>query len=280
MSTEEPKPGSSPNEEGKVEPPSALPGAPDSPPANVDAAVAWPPPEAAPGAEGAPGAEAAPAGAADAAPAAEPAQTPAGGEPAAGDSGVMTAPEAAPVAKPPASSDDDVPAATPQEEMGLSNSTLHWLEDGEQAVPGRLTEPGTMPSYDPRAPVAGRRRAILVTGGAGLIALIIAGTFYAQAEKRRAAQAPAPVVVEPARDLTTRAEAALAANRIDEALDLAHLALVADQRFADAHFVVASCQQARNQNAAAREEYRKYLELAPLGTHAAAARTALQTMPP
>ena len=85
-----------------------------------------------------------------------------------------------------------MPAATPQEEMGLSNSTLHWLEDGEQAVPSRLTEPGTMPSYDPRAPVAGRRRAVLVVGGAGLIALIVAGYFYAQAEKRRAAQAAAP----------------------------------------------------------------------------------------
>ena len=57
-----------------------------------------------------------------------------------------------------------MPAATPQEEMGLSNSTLHWLEDGEQAVPGRLTEPGSMPSYDPRAPIAGRKRAVLVVG--------------------------------------------------------------------------------------------------------------------
>ena len=44
--------------------------------------------------------------------------------------------------------------------MGLSNSTLHWLEDGEQADPSRLTEPGTMPSYDPRAPVAGRKRTV------------------------------------------------------------------------------------------------------------------------
>ena len=59
---------------------------------------------------------------------------------------------------------------TPQQEMGLSNSTLHWLEDGEQAVPGRLTEPGTMPSYDPRAPGRGSPRArVVVVGGAGVV---------------------------------------------------------------------------------------------------------------
>jgi tetratricopeptide (TPR) repeat protein len=190
----------------------------------------------------------------------------------------MTAPpQPAPA---PGAKDDDIPAATPGQEMGLSDSTLHWLEDGDQAVPGRVTEPGTMPSYDPRAPVAGRRRAVLVTGGAALIALVIAGAFYMQAEQRKAAQAPAPVVVEPARDLTNRAEFALARKRYDEALELAHLALVADQRFADAHFVVATCEQARHQPAAARDAYRKYLELAPLGTHAEAARAALATLPP
>jgi len=171
-------------------------------------------------------------------------------------------------------------AAAPQEEMGLSNSTLHWLEDGEQAVPDRLTEPGSMASYDPRAPVPDRRRAYLVVGIAGAIALFIAGSFYAQSVKRRAAEAPAATAVEPARDLTTRAEAALAANRLDEALELAHLALTADPRFADAHFVVASVEKARNQSAAARDEFRKYLELAPLGTHAAEARTGLSSLPP
>jgi Tfp pilus assembly protein PilF len=120
----------------------------------------------------------------------------------------------------------------------------------------------------------------VVVGGAALVALIVAGALYSQAEKRRAAQPPAPTATEPARDLTTRAQAALAANKIDEAMDLAHLALVADQRFADAHFVVARCQQARGQAGAARDEFRKYLDLAPLGTHAAAARAALSTLPP
>ena len=66
----------------------------------------------------------------------------------------------------------------------------------------------------------------------------------------------------------------------DEAFDLAHLALVADPRFADAHFVVANVERARSQLAPARDEYRKYLELAPLGTHAAAARAALAALPP
>ena len=78
--------------------------------------------------------------------------------------------------------------------MGLSNSTLHWLEDGDQAVPGRLTEPGSMASYDPRAPVPGRRRAVLVVGLAGAVALIVAGTLFVNAQKRRAAEPPAPAV--------------------------------------------------------------------------------------
>ena len=58
----------------------------------------------------------------------------------------MTAPEQPPAEKPSAAADAAMPAAAPQEEMGLSNSTLHWLEDGDQAVPGRLTEPGSMAS--------------------------------------------------------------------------------------------------------------------------------------
>jgi hypothetical protein len=277
MSTEEPKPGSSTASDSKVEPSAADPGAKDSPaaPGNVDAAVAWPPPEAAPSDNGeAPAPEAA-SSASAAESAAESATN--NGEAKPDDSGVMTAP--AQPAKPPAAA-DEIPAATPQEEMGLSNSTLHWLEDGDQAVPGRLTEPGSMASYDPRAPVPGRRRAVLVVGLAGAVALIVAGTLFLNAQKRRAAEPPAPTAIEPARDLTNRAEAALAANKIDDALELAHLALVADPRFADAHFVVAVCKKARNQNSEARDEFRKYLELAPLGTHAADARTALTTLPP
>jgi hypothetical protein len=275
MSTEEPKPGSSAESDSKVEPSPVPSGAKDSPaaPVNVDAAVAWPPPEAAPAGDGG-----APAPASSAASAGEPA--PSNGEAKPDDSGVMTAPPQP--AKPPAAPAgvDDMPAATPQEEMGLSNSTLHWLEDGDQAVPGRLTEPGSMASYDPRAPVPGRRRAVLVVGLAGAVALIVAGTLFVNAQKRRAAEPVAPAAIEPARDLTNRAEAALTANKVDEAMELAHLALVADPRFADAHFVVGVCKQARHENNEARAEFRKYLELAPLGTHAADARAALSTLPP
>ena len=153
-------------------------------------------------------------------------------------------------------------------------------EPGEQIDAGRVTEPGSMPSYDPRAPVAGRKRAVLVVVGSGILALLIAGYFFGKAQQRQAAEPAAPAVVEPARDLTNRAEAALAANKLDEALEVAHLALVADARFADAHFVVASVKQARGEAVGARDEYRKYLDLAPLGTHAAAARTALAALPP
>ena len=277
MSTEEQKPQDSSGSAAKVEPPSAPPGATAAkPPADVDAAVAWPPPEAAPTGEAA---SASSGGETGGAPKPAPAE---GSGP--GDSGVMTAPETTAAAKSPKasqpSSGDEIPGTTPQEEMGLSNSTLHCLEAGEQAVPGRLTEPGSMASYDPRAPVPGRRRAVLVVGVAGAIALIVAGWFYAQAQKRHAAEAPAPAAVDPARDLTTRAEAALAAHRFDEALELAHLALTADPRFADAHFVVAIVEKGRNQREAARDEFRKYLELAPLGTHAAEARTGLSSLPP
>jgi len=240
---------------------------------NVDAAVAWPPPEAAPASDAG-----APAPGSSAASTAESAAS--NGEAKPDDSGVMTAPPQPAKAPAAQGAADDMPAATPQEEMGLSNSTLHWLEDGDQAVPGRLTEPGSMASYDPRAPVPGRRRAVLVVGLAGVVALIVAGTLFVNAQKRRAAEPAAPVAVEPARDLTNRAEVALAANKVDEALELAHLALVADPRFADAHFVVGVCKQARHENNEARAEFRKYLELAPLGTHAADARTALSTLPP
>ena len=106
-----------------------------------------------------------------------------------------------------------------------------------------------MPSYDPRAPVPGRKRGVLVVGLAGVAALILAAALYGQAQSRKAAEPPPAAVVEPARDLTNRAQAALAANQIDHALELAHLALTADARFADAHFVVGTVAQGRNQAA-------------------------------
>jgi hypothetical protein len=167
-------------------------------------------------------------------------------------------------------------AALPAQEMPFSNSTLHWLDDeaAEEDPSHRITVPG----YDPTAPVAGRKRAVAVVGGAGALAVVITAALYFMAPHHGAPAAP--TAAEPARDLTNRAEAALAANRAGDAMDLARLALVADPRFADAHFVVAKCDQARGENPGAREELRRYLELAPLGTHAAAAREALATLPP
>jgi len=182
-----------------------------------------------------------------------------------------------PVMLPPSEADAQVGAALPGQEMAFSDSTLHWLQDGETGRTTRPTSPtGSLASYDPRAPVAGRRRAYLVVGGAATLALLIAGTLFLQARGRPAP--PAPTSSEPARDFTARAEAALAANRVSEALDLAHLALTADPRHADAQFVLASCERARNQPQAARNAYRKYLELAPLGPHAAEARQALDSL--
>src|SRR4029078_6865641 len=117
MSTEEPKAESPPDNKVDASASSDSSTSSTSHPANVDAAVAWPPPEAAPSSTDA----------------ASPA-----------DSGVMTAAESSPAKKPaakPETSADDaqMPAAAPQEEMGLSNSTLHWLGGGDQAVPAAVT---------------------------------------------------------------------------------------------------------------------------------------------
>ncbi len=230
--------------------------------AGTEADPAWPPREAAPR---------------DVAPDDPATMTlPATSEPAAGKKSAADAQ----VVMLPTEADAQVGAALPGQEMGFSDSTLHWLEDGETTGTHRTTSPtGSLPSYDPRAPIAGRKRAVLVVGGAGALALIVAGTLFFQARSRPAPAVPAVTKVEPARDLTARAEAALAANQISEALDLAHLALAADQRHADAHFVMAKSERARNQSSAARDEYRKYLELAPLGLHAAEARQALDSLP-
>jgi hypothetical protein len=218
------------------------------------ASSATPPETAAPDAAASSSAEP-PRAASSAAPDAEPAK-PAAASPAAGEGG----------------------AALPAEEMPFSNSTLHWLDDADQAQTEDPSHRITVPGYDPTAPVAGRRRAVLVVGGAGALAIIVTCVLYLMAPRRPVVAEPP--AAEPARDLTVRAEAALDANKIGEAVDLARLALVADARFADAHFVVGMCDKARNEIPGAREELRRYLELAPLGTHAAAAREALAALPP
>jgi tetratricopeptide (TPR) repeat protein len=231
-------------------PPAAAPAESDEP--------AWPPAEAQPEAT-------APAPA-------EPAPTPA----TAKDEAVLTKPEELP----PAQSDEQL-AAEPNQEMGLSESTLHWLVDGEQAVDPVAQDPGTAPHYDPRAPVAGRKRTVAVIGGAAIAAFVVAIALHGQAARNRAAAGtPAVATAEPAAVLTQRAGAALAQGRVGEALDLANLALGSDPRFSDAYIVVGKVQRDTGRLPESRDAYRKYLELAPLGTHAEEARAALGALPP
>jgi hypothetical protein len=169
-------------------------------------------------------------------------------------------------------------ASEPKQEMGLSESTLHWLVDGEQALEPRENEPGTGPVYDSHAPVAGRKRTVAVIGGAAVAAFAIAMLLHGQAARH---ETPAEVpTADSASVLTQRAEAALGAGRSGEAMDLAHLAIVADPRAAEAYFVVGRVERDSGRQTEARDAFRKYLELAPLGTHAQEARDALASLPP
>jgi hypothetical protein len=171
------------------------------------------------------------------------------------------------------------PAAEPSQEMGLSESTLHWLVDGEKPVEPVANDPATQPHYDPRAPVAGRKRTVALIGGAAVLAFIVALLLHGQAANNRAA-VEAPARAEPAAVLTQRAEAALTAGRSGEAMELARLAIGVDGRSSDAYIVVGKLQRDSGRLADARDAFRKYLELAPLGTHAQEARDALTTLPP
>jgi hypothetical protein len=172
----------------------------------------------------------------------------------------------------------DDPASEPKQEMGLSESTLHWLVDGEQPIEASEPNPILVPVYDPHAPVAGRKRTFAIIGGAAIVALGIAAVLHAQAVSHRAAVV-APTV-ETAGLLIRRAVDALAQGRRVEAMDLAHLAIATDPGFADAYVVIGAIQRSNGQVNDARVSYRRYLELAPLGTHAGEARAALTSLPP
>lgn len=168
-------------------------------------------------------------------------------------------------------------AAEPGQEMALSESTLHWLVDGE--LPVEPTGPQLAPIYDSRAPVVGRKRTFAILGGAAVLALGVALLLHAQAASSEKATAPAANVGS-ADLLIHRAEAALAQGRPVEALDLARLATVTDPHYADAYVVMAGIQASNGQTIDARDSYRRYLELAPLGSHSAEARAALASLPP
>jgi hypothetical protein len=192
---------------------------------------------------------------------------------------LLTKPDEPPAAtpdEPPAKPGE--PAAEPSQEMGLSESTLHWLVDGEQPIEASEPNPVLVPIYDPRAPVAGRKRTFGIIGGAAVLSLGIAWALHALAAHHGTTSAVA--TVDSADLLIHRAEAALAEGRSAEALDLAHLAIVTDARMADAYIVMGVVQRSNGQVIDARDSYRRYLELAPIGTHAAEARAALTSLPP
>jgi tetratricopeptide (TPR) repeat protein len=186
---------------------------------------------------------------------------------------VLTKPE-----EPPAAVGPDEPASLPKQELALSESTLHWLVDGEQPIEVSEPNPILAPIYDARAPVAGRKRTFAIIGGAAVLSLGIAWALHAQAAHHRT------VAVASADDsadlLVHRAEAALAQGRAGEALDLARLAIVTDPGLANAYIIIGAVERSGGQTLDARDSYRHYLELAPLGTHAAEARAALKTLPP
>jgi hypothetical protein len=170
-------------------------------------------------------------------------------------------------------------AAEPGQEMTLSESTLHWLVDGEVPIEPTGPNPTLAPIYDSHAPVAGRRRTVAVIGGAAVLALIVALVLHALAARHEQPAAVAPSVGS-ADLLIHRAEAALAQGRSAEALDLARLATVTDPHYADAYVVIGGIQRSNGQAIDARDSYRRYLDLAPLGSHAAEARAALKGLPP
>jgi hypothetical protein len=226
----------------------------------------WPPAESRPDETAAPDGAAPDAAAPDAA-----------APDAAAPDAVLTKPEE-PAAEEPAEKPGDL-ASEPKQEMGLSESTLHWLVDGEQPVEPVANDPATQPHYDPRAPVAGRKRTFAIIGGAAVLAFVVALLLHGQAANNPAPVA-APAPVEPAAVLTQRGEAALAAGRSGEAMDLAHLAIGADPRSSDAYIIVGKVQRDSGRLPESRDAFRKYLELAPLGTHAQEAREALAALPP
>lgn len=173
-----------------------------------------------------------------------------------------------------ASPQNSGPSAEPNQEMTLSESTLHWMVDPDKA---RDTDPSRQSPYDFHAPIEARRRVMLLVGAAGLLALIIAVGLHVKASHR-----PPPVdeSAESAAQITRKAEVALAQGRSGEAIELAHLAIATNARIPGAYAVVGAVARTAGRTVEAREAYSKYLELAPVGPHAAEARAALTALPP
>ena len=165
--------------------------------------------------------------------------------------------------------------AEPKQEMGLSESTLHWLVDSDKPLEGPTVTSGAAHHDARQADIAGRKRAAVVLGGLLLIGLVVAIVLHVQAGRQTNERANA----DAASVLTRRAETALAQGRRNEAMELAHLAIITDPQAPDAYIVAGSTAQAAGRPVEARDAFRRYLELAPVGHHAQEARTALAALP-
>lgn len=176
-----------------------------------------------------------------------------------------------------ASRHNSAPAAEPKQEMSLSESTLHWMVDPEKGMEARELDPSYQSGYDFHGPLLARRRVMLLVGSAGLLALIVALVMHTVASHRPPAFDDS---ADSAAQITRRAEVALSQGRTGEAIELAHLAISANQRVPGAYAVVGAVARAAGRNVEARQAYTKYLELTPVGPHAAEARAALAQLPP
>jgi Flp pilus assembly protein TadD len=160
--------------------------------------------------------------------------------------------------------------------MTLSESTLHWMVDPDEAMEAREPDPSRVSRYDSQVPRAARRRVMALVGIAGAMALIVATILHVQALHR-----PPPVdeSAASAAQITKRAELALSQGRAGEALELAHLAMATNAHVPGAYAVVGAVARAAGRTVEARDAYAKYLDLEPAGPHAAEARAALAALP-
>jgi len=170
------------------------------------------------------------------------------------------------------------PAAEPRQEMTLSESTLHWMVDSDKAMEeAPEADPSKQSRYDSQGPRAARRRLAALVGIAGGVALLTAVVLHFQAKNQ-----PPPVdeSIASSAQITRRAELALSQGRAGEALELAHLAIATNPRVPGAYAVVGAVARSAGRTVEARNAYTRYLELAPVGPHAAEARGALTALPP
>jgi len=165
--------------------------------------------------------------------------------------------------------------AEPKQEMGLSESTLHWLVDSDKPLEPPTVSSGAAHHEARQADLEGRKRAAIVLGGLLLIGLVVAIVLHVQAGNQTNERANA----DAAAILTHRAETALAQGRRNEAMELAHLAIITDPQAPNAYIVAGNTAQAAGRPVEARDAFRKYLELSPVGPHAQEARTALAALP-